>query len=56
MKTSSTRLKPDSCHKHQHKTDRLTPETRQMQIPPNPTIGSTIASFEFLDTRVATEN
>jgi hypothetical protein len=53
-KTSSRRLKPDSCQTRQHKTDRLTPDSRQTQTPPDPTIGSTIASFAFLPTRVAT--
>jgi hypothetical protein len=33
-KTSSRRLKPDSCQKHQHKTDRLTSDSRQTQTPP----------------------
>jgi hypothetical protein len=43
VKTSSRRLKPDSCQTHQHKTDRLTPDSRQTQTPPDSTIGSTIA-------------
>jgi hypothetical protein len=54
VKTSSRRLKPDSCQTHQHKTDRLTPDSRQTQTPPDPTIGATIASFAFLAATVAT--
>jgi hypothetical protein len=50
MNTSSRRLKTDSCQTHQHKTDRLTPDSRQTQTPPDPTI----ASSAFLLTRVAT--
>jgi hypothetical protein len=29
------RLKPDSCESHQHQTDRLTPDCRQTQTPPD---------------------
>jgi hypothetical protein len=54
MKTSSRRLKPDSCQTHQHKTDRLTPGSRQTQTPPDSTVGATIALFAFLATGVAT--
>jgi hypothetical protein len=48
VKTSSRRLKPDSCQTHQHKTDRLTTDSRQTLTPPD----TTIASFAFLATRV----
>jgi hypothetical protein len=54
VKTSSRRLKPDSCQTHQHKTEHLIPDSRQTQSPPDPTIGATIESFAFLATRVAT--
>jgi hypothetical protein len=54
MKTSSRRLKPNFSQTHQHKTERLTPDSRQTQTPPDPTIGSTTASFAFLATEVAT--
>jgi hypothetical protein len=40
----------DSCRTHQHKIDRLTPDSRQTQTPPHPTIEATISSFEFLAT------
>jgi hypothetical protein len=50
VKTSSRRQKADSCQTHQHKTDRLSPDSSQTQTPPDPTI----ASFAFLATRVAT--
>jgi hypothetical protein len=54
VKTSSRGLKPDSCQTYQRKSDRLTPDSRQMQTPRDPAIGATIASFAFLATRVAT--
>jgi hypothetical protein len=54
METSSQRLKPDSYQTHQHKTDRLTADSRQTQTPPGPTISDTIASFVFLITTFAT--
>jgi hypothetical protein len=54
VKTSSRRLKPDACQTHQHKTDRLTPDSRQTQTPPGPTIGAIVALFVFLAARVAT--
>jgi hypothetical protein len=54
VKTSSRLLKPDSCQTHQHKTDRLTPDSRQTHTPPDPIAGVTIVSFAFLVTRVAT--
>jgi hypothetical protein len=38
---------------HQIITDRLTPESRQTHTPPYTTIGSTVASFAFLASRVA---
>jgi hypothetical protein len=47
VKTSSRRLKPDSCQTHQHITDRLTPDSCQTQTPPDPTRGVTTASFAF---------
>jgi hypothetical protein len=31
VKMPLRRLKPDSCKTNQHKTDRLTPDSRQMQ-------------------------
>jgi hypothetical protein len=55
MKTYSLLLtKPDSCQTHQRKTDRLTPDSRQTQAPPHLTVGTTMASFVFFATRVAT--
>jgi hypothetical protein len=39
---------------HQHKTDRLTLDSRQVQTLPDPTIGATIAAFAFLATAVDT--
>jgi hypothetical protein len=48
MKTSSRRLKPDSCQTHQHKTDRLTPDSRQTQTPPDPTTGATQPHLHLL--------
>jgi hypothetical protein len=53
MKTSSRQLK-SGMQNYQHKTDPLTPDSRQMQTPPDPTIGVIIASFAFLATKVAT--
>jgi hypothetical protein len=53
VKTSSRRLKPDSCQTHQHKTDRLTPDFRQTQTPPDTTVGATFPSCTFFATRVA---
>jgi hypothetical protein len=50
VKTSSRLPKPVSCQTHQHKTDRLIPDSRQTQTPSDPTIGATIASFTFLHT------
>jgi hypothetical protein len=50
MKTTSQRLKPDSCEMHQHKTNRLIPDSRQTQNSLDPII----ASFVFLATKVAT--
>jgi hypothetical protein len=47
VKTYSRRPKPDSCQTHQHKTDRLTPDSRQTQSPPDP-----ITSFAFLATDI----
>jgi hypothetical protein len=54
VKTFSQWLKPDPCQTHQHKTDHTTPDSCQTQTPPDPTIGTTIASFAFLATRLAT--
>jgi hypothetical protein len=53
-KWTSRGLKPDLCQTHQHKTDRLTPDSRHFQTPPDPTIGTTTASFAFLANRGAT--
>jgi hypothetical protein len=50
MKTSARRLKPDSCQTHQHKADRLPPDLRQTQTPPDLTIGATISLIAFLAT------
>jgi hypothetical protein len=36
----------------QHKTNRLTPYSRQKEIQPDPSVGATIASFAPLPTRV----
>jgi hypothetical protein len=38
MKTSSRRLKPDSCQTHQQNTYRLTPDFRQTNTLPDPII------------------
>jgi hypothetical protein len=54
VKTSSLRLKPDSCQTQKHKTDRLTPDSRQTQAPLYPTTGTTTATFAFIATRFAT--
>jgi hypothetical protein len=54
VKTSSRQLKPDSCQTHQHKTDRLIPDTRQKHTQPDSTIGAITAAFEFFATTVAT--
>jgi hypothetical protein len=54
VKTSSQQLMSDFCQMHQHKTYCLTTYSRQTHPPPNPTIGTTISSFAFLATRVAT--
>jgi hypothetical protein len=54
MKTSSRRLKPDSSQTHQHKTDRLTPDSHQKQTPPASTVVANTASFELFVSRVAT--
>jgi hypothetical protein len=45
VKTSSWQLKPDLCQTLEHKTDRLTPNSRQTQIPPDSTVGATIPLF-----------
>jgi hypothetical protein len=42
------------CQTHQHKTDRLTLDSRKVQTPPDPAIGATILSFAFLPTRATT--
>jgi hypothetical protein len=54
MKTSSRQAKSDSCQTQRHKTDRLTPDSSQAQTPPDHIIGTTIALFAFLATRVTT--
>jgi hypothetical protein len=54
VQTSSRRLKPDSCQTRRHKVDRPTPDSRQTQNLLDPTIRTTIASFEFLPAIVAT--
>jgi hypothetical protein len=36
VKAYSQRLEPDSCHAHQHKTESLTPDSRQPQTAPDP--------------------
>jgi hypothetical protein len=54
MKTSSRLLKPGSCQTHQHKTDRLNPDSSQMKTPPYPITAITLASFAFLATTVVT--
>jgi hypothetical protein len=54
VKTFSVQVKPYSCQMHQHKTDRLFPNSRQTQTPPDPTTGAIIASFVFLASSVAT--
>jgi hypothetical protein len=43
-----------SCQIHQHKTGRLTPDSRQTQNPPDAITTAFIASLSFLATRVAT--
>jgi hypothetical protein len=54
VKTSSRRLKPDSYQTHQHKIDRLTPNSRQTHTALDTTIGATTVSFAFLTASVAT--
>jgi hypothetical protein len=40
--------------KHTNTNDRLSPDSRQTRIPPDPTTGVTTDSFAFLATTVAT--
>jgi len=44
----------DISQTHQDKSDRLTPDSLQRQIPPDHYIGATIASFAYLLATVAT--
>jgi len=47
VKTSARWLEPDSYQTHHCKLDRLTPDSRKTQTPPDPTIVANIAWFAF---------